>query len=116
VANNYSQIAQIVKKLRESTLKGSAAWEEGVVPNVYQTRFGDFLITIAGDGFGNINTISSFPRLEIKRLDGRNVAKLGGTNTIIDPIPAEIMGELRQLYSLLADRSKDLDELINIIP
>jgi hypothetical protein len=116
VANNYTQLAQIVKKLKDGTLVGSVIWEQGILPHHYQTRFGDFLITISGNMFSSISTLESMPSLEVKRLDGRTIAKVGRNISATDQIPPDLETELRQLYSMLSDRSQDLEELLKIIP
>lgn len=114
MANNYTQLAQIVKKLKDGTLNRSVIWEDSVLPNTYQARLGDFLITIAGNMFTN-TTLGGMPKLEVKKLDGRTIADVG-RNPLGEHVPADLASDLSQLYSMLSDRSQDLDELLKIIP
>jgi hypothetical protein len=121
VPNNSFQLSQLIGRLWERTQVGKVPWEQLSDQARFQTRQGDFLITVWGSllpGFG-VNQAS----LEVKRLNGVVVAQTGtGAGNPFAMTFGSAQGitdlarqQLNQLLEYLADRNTDLDELLRTL-
>ena len=126
MGDNTLQIGQILDRLIRGSHNGTVNWSDGVAKDSYQTRFGNFLIVLSGNGYSPpsanmlaTNVFGTMPiRLEIKKLDGRSVATVGGNqmaNAFTPGYPQEVLSKVASLYNIVADRSEDLDELLKLL-
>jgi hypothetical protein len=123
VVNTAAQLAQIINKLLQKTISGQQKWTPSVMANKYQARFGDFAVEISGQpgiGTNYLSTLSS-ASIKVTKLDGSRVAEAGGTQSALstlsgqDALDGTAQSNLNRLYSLVSDRSSDLDELLKLI-
>lgn len=120
--NNTPQLEAIIAKLLLKTESQAVAWSQSLTGGSYQTRFGDFIVQLSRSG-GAIT--GSNIHLKVSRLNGDAVAQAAdGSSASIAALAAASGGaalspnaaaQLRRLYSLVGDRSKDLEELLNLI-
>ena len=128
MADNTLQVAQIIDKLYVKTVNGSQKWSPSLIGGRYQARFGDYTVEIRGSlsalSAATSNASSYEATIKITKLDGNVVAETGGgaiarsLSSLTGMSPAlsqAAQSKLNQLYGLLADRSDDLDELLNLI-
>jgi hypothetical protein len=128
VAEMKMQLGQVIDKLLEKTKLGKQKWSPSLMANRYQARFGDFAVEISGIPVGSPASISSImsggdASIRITRLDGTVVAEAGGGayRSVVAKIGGsselEVASQnsLNNLYSLVANRSRDLDELLDLI-
>lgn len=129
MVDSAAQLAQVVNKLLSKTSSGQQKWKPSLRPGTYQARFGNFAVEISG--VSSENTISVFGKargtnasIKVTKLDGMFVAEAGGNSgSLASSITVRggasfdngAQEELNKLYRLVADRSKDLDELIDLI-
>lgn len=72
MTNNTLQLSKLLERLWAKTQAGDIHWEQLSDARSYQTRQGDFVISVTGNriGLGGPNTT-----LIVKKLDGRTVAQ-----------------------------------------
>lgn len=137
VVDNSFQMSQLSIRLWERTKSGTISWEQLSRRYSYQTRLGDFVVLVSGNGplpnpSANLSAIAmlgsgltSSVNIKVKRLDGRDVGSASvGT---IDPAGVNALGPgigntdvlnpegsraLLDLYGYLSSRNSDLDELL----
>lgn len=110
-----AQIGTLVDKLIKSTASGKTKWETTVGGQSYQCRLGDFVIVMRGSR----SAIASDVTLNIKRLSGAVVANVSnnpyGFSFAGPSISDATRADLSKLFSMVDDRSDDLDELIKLL-
>lgn len=109
------QAEQLLHRVVEKTRSEQLRWEAfpGIGAN-FQTRLGDFVLqltSLAGNPYAGV-------QLEIRKLDGKLVDKLGKqmaldtSGTTTSPV---VESFLMELYMLVTDSSRELDELIKLL-
>lgn len=121
MAKNSFQIATLLERLWAKTREGSIKWDQLSDNASYETRLGDFSISVRGSPVGGL--LNQGVRLKVSRLDGKLVAaaSTGSSSSISElldgfvPLTAESASILQQLYGFLTDRSQDMDELLRLL-
>lgn len=118
-SKNTSQVAQIIDRLWARTNEGTLKWTQlGGLPS-YETRLGDFSISIRGPA--TRTTIDKGLFMKIAKLDGTEVAQTGTGNALailsagFTPLPPTSTAVLEKLWEYITNRSSDLDELLKIL-
>jgi hypothetical protein len=120
VATSTQQISHLIARLLQKTQAKTVRWSQTASPGKYQIRFGDFSITISPLTMAHGGQREVM--LQVQKLSGEPVTSvstqqnaLGAVilgHEAVDPLSAS---NLRQLYSMVADRNDDLDDLIKLI-
>lgn len=110
-----AQIGTLVQKLIQSTASGKTKWEASIGQHNYQCRLGDFVILMRGSK----NAIAAEVTLNVKRLSGTVVANISSSPYSF-ALPGPAVSDstrvgLERLFSMVDDRSEDLDELIKLL-
>jgi hypothetical protein len=124
VAASTTQVVDLIKKLWSHTESGGITWEQFADGRTFQTRSGDFVISLSSspNPFGGVGSSGGTPydvTITVKRLDGRQIfnASTAQTNALHAfgdklEIPAASRATLAQLYNHLNNRDPDLDQLL----
>lgn len=113
------QISQLITRIWDKTHSGELSWEQFSDRSKFQTRLGDFVISLSGSkNLGSPITIV----LSVRKLDGNTVANIsvGPINVMNFTFEHEQLtppseATLRQLYSHLSNKNTDLDALLNLL-
>lgn len=121
MANNALQTSQLIDRLWLKTQSGDLSWEQLSDRSNYQTRLGDYVISVSGVKGGLGGPVTN---LLVKKLDGRTVIKAstGLANALStygtgeqDRLAPQAQDTLNRLFAHLSNRSTDIDELLRLI-
>ena len=118
--NNSSQLTKIIERLWFKTREGEMKWTQILGPTTFETRLGDFSITLNGPAM-NVNLDRAIS-INVKKLDGTDVAKsstsqnaLRSLSTGYTQITSQTQEVLKRLWEHVSNRDSELDELIKIL-